>query len=282
MTIEFSCPSCQSQYRVDDSRAGASAECKKCGNAMQIPAAAASADAPTCPVCTKPLTPGAEICFACGYEFPPQDADPNAGTAVPSEVPYEPTEDDERDPDEPLQVKARESAGVRVGAQVARWITVVGSVVVIGLACWWAVGAFSASRAQGKIQTLVDTIVAGKASPPEAARELAEQLPYLPDYLTSLSKRIDGDMTSNPNFGEFQYEQVDKIAHCKISFGGRVLAVDSEFADTIPRPFKEAAAISTLIVNLPSDCDTTPIDDAQDTVGQAAMAKRRAMQAVQK
>ena len=35
--IEFSCPSCQKPYRVNDDLAGKTAKCKQCGNAFQVP-----------------------------------------------------------------------------------------------------------------------------------------------------------------------------------------------------------------------------------------------------
>lgn len=35
--IEFSCPSCQKPYRVNDNLAGKTAKCKQCGNAFQVP-----------------------------------------------------------------------------------------------------------------------------------------------------------------------------------------------------------------------------------------------------
>ncbi len=39
--IEFSCQSCQKQYRVNDELAGKSAKCKACGNVLQVPFPAA-------------------------------------------------------------------------------------------------------------------------------------------------------------------------------------------------------------------------------------------------
>ena len=42
--IEFSCPSCQKPYRVNDDLAGKTARCKQCGNALQVPFPAAVAD----------------------------------------------------------------------------------------------------------------------------------------------------------------------------------------------------------------------------------------------
>jgi hypothetical protein len=43
MSIQFSCPQCGKQYKVDDRLAGKSAPCKQCGQKMRIPAPAAAA-----------------------------------------------------------------------------------------------------------------------------------------------------------------------------------------------------------------------------------------------
>lgn len=70
--IEFSCESCQKQYRVKDELAGKKAKCKQCGHVFQVPVPAAQPEAdvyglaeeapPTAPQATAPAaTPAAAV-----------------------------------------------------------------------------------------------------------------------------------------------------------------------------------------------------------------------------
>jgi len=98
MAIDFSCSSCQKNYRVKDELAGKTAQCTACGKKMQIPqlvAAASESDikseinlrdliddelpteasatltpavTTTCKECGAPLALDAVLCVACGFD----------------------------------------------------------------------------------------------------------------------------------------------------------------------------------------------------------------------
>jgi hypothetical protein len=98
MAIDFSCSSCQKNYRVKDKLAGKTAECTACGKKMRIPqlvAAASESDiksdiklrdliddelptkasatltpavTTTCKECGAPLSLDAVLCVACGFD----------------------------------------------------------------------------------------------------------------------------------------------------------------------------------------------------------------------
>lgn len=53
--IEFTCPSCQKHYRVNDELAGKTAKCKQCGSAFQVPMPAVPAEAGPYAVSSDPV-----------------------------------------------------------------------------------------------------------------------------------------------------------------------------------------------------------------------------------
>ncbi len=75
--IEFSCPSCQKPYRVNDELAGKTAKCKQCGSAFQVPFPAARPDDGQYGLAGEPI-PAAAAGASTAQKTPAGNAAPNA------------------------------------------------------------------------------------------------------------------------------------------------------------------------------------------------------------
>jgi len=75
MSISFTCPSCQSQYTVNNDDAGKKSNCKKCGQRLQVPAPPKATIQFGCPTCKTSYTVGEEdagkksACKKCGQRL---------------------------------------------------------------------------------------------------------------------------------------------------------------------------------------------------------------------
>jgi predicted Zn finger-like uncharacterized protein len=67
MPITFSCPACQTTYKVDDKHAGRTTKCQRCNTAIIIPDELAAVDQyKTCPFCAERVLSEARKCRHCG------------------------------------------------------------------------------------------------------------------------------------------------------------------------------------------------------------------------
>jgi len=76
--IECVCQHCGSKLRADESKAGKTAKCPRCGHPVQIPKAQPELDTVNCPNCghVHPMPPGAKrplFCRECGHDLESKD-----------------------------------------------------------------------------------------------------------------------------------------------------------------------------------------------------------------
>ena len=286
MAIDVTCPSCDAKYRVKDELAGRTAKCTKCGSAINIPAPAAAdedaaasddeyrlADAnrpgdvasPTeldaaassdrgekCPICGVLLMPDAVMCMSCGFEFDEQSGSDAA------------KEDNEESPEklsereEELIAELPVATAARVTSSVAPYLLVTVALAMIGLIAWWGYGLIAKWQSHRRIDVLVDSVMEGKP-PTGLAAELAKDLSYLPDYLSPLSSRAQRSKQNNLDIQGLEFVEGPTIPHYQVRYSNRLIELGSTFTEDVPEPWRESAAISTLIVNLPAGCDLSPL-----------------------
>lgn len=223
----------------------------------------ASAAQQTCPMCGTPLLPEAEMCVGCGFNL--QAAED--GAAAPAKA-------DEDDWEDRLTGEIPESKGARIARLVTRIGLVLVAVVLAGLTGWLATLMMAKSSSHGRIDALVASVVSDGGAAPQSATKLAEELQHLPSYLEGLASEADRAKQRNLNLGGLQFDDTGAHPKYRINFAANLYDVG---APNIPKElhvsWQRAAAVATLIANLPESCDTTPLMTARDSIGLPA-AKR--------
>ena len=212
-------------------------------------------------MCHATLLADAEMCMSCGYEF--------GGSSVPR---------DESDAEkERREAELREQIPESIASRLARWtVKTVFMAITIGMIYYgvsWVKEFIQQSGGHGRIEKLVESAQAKDADAKILSAQMAADVVYLPSYLEDLSARAKRALKTNIELEGLEYVDSADKPRFDLKYTKRLISLQSPVAADAPDAWRDAAAVSTLIVNLPEDiklpkdCDITALMQVEDVIG---------------
>lgn len=207
-----------------------------------------------CPMCGSEILPDSDLCLVCGYTLGSGDED---GTPPASKE-----EEEERRIAELLKSPDR-TIGQKIGDWSVRIVTVLVILGVVGYVGWTIKQMIAESQSHGRIEELVASGMNSTKDAPALATRLAAEIEHLPTFIQELMESAQKVAESNQNIGGLKYIDEDPPRYF-LGFKGRDYDVTQRNAEDIPLPWRQTTTLATLLVNLPTDTDVTPLIQYHD------------------